>query len=159
MGNSATPSIPAALKRDYEYLTGQKLIRAIKANSRPQLADCVDLARKELKSNNVKLAHDKEYEYMVKQMILYLTRGYDVGDGVLFTKTPLEIAEMNHSDVAIAFINETLSQLNRNEIGSKILADRGVSGITPVSATIGAVDKDRVAQAKERLKAFQQDKK
>jgi hypothetical protein len=94
---------------------------------------------------------------MVKKMVTYLTRGYDVGDGVLFVKTPLEIAAINHCAEAAAFINENLELLSRSQIGSQVVAKQGVS-VAPKSS-MGAVDKDRVHQAKERLKAFQAERK
>lgn len=159
MGNKPTPYLPEMLKKDYEYQTGQRLIRAIKANSRSQLQDAVDCARNEIQlhSKNVKIAHDKDYEDMVKKMIAYLTRGYDVGDGVLFTKTPLEIAEIYHCSDAAAFINENLELLSRSQVSSHVVAKQGLS-VAPKSS-VGAVDKDRVHQAKERLKAFQAERK
>lgn len=157
MGNTPTPAIPEMLLKDYEHKTAQRLIRGIKANSRRQMEESYDAARKELLTANTKVAHDKEYEIMVKSMIAYLTRGYDVGDGMVFTKTPLEIAREYHADEAIAFIEEKLEQLQKSEVGSKEVSKRGV-GVAPTSSA-GKVDKDRVAQAKDRLRQFQNERK
>lgn len=157
MGNTATPAIPEMLLKDYEHKTAQRLIRGIKANSRRQMEEAYDAARKELLTANTKLAHDKEYEIMVKSMIAYLTRGYDVGDGMVFTKTPLEIAREYHADEAIAFIEEKIEQLQKSEVGAKEVSKRGV-GVAP-AASAGKVDKDRVAQAKDRLRQFQNERK
>lgn len=157
MGNSATPAIPEMLMKDYEHKTAQRLIRGIKANSRRQMEEAFDAARKELLSNNTKLAHDKEYEIMVKTMISYLTKGYDVGDGVIFTKTPMEIAQEYHADEAISFIEEKLEHLQKNEVGAKEVSKRGLN--VPSTSSAGRVDKDRVAQAKDRLKQFQNERK
>lgn len=157
MGNTPTPAIPEMLLKDYEHKTAQRLIRGIKANSRRQLEEAFDSARKELLSNNTKLAHDKEFENMVKNMIAYLTRGYDVGDGALFTKTPLEIAREYHADVAIEFIEEKIAHLQKSEVGAKEIDKRGIN--VPATSSAGRVDKDRVALAKERLKQFQAEKK
>lgn len=157
MGNTPTPAIPEMFVKDYEHKTAQRLIRGIKANSRRQMEESYDCARKELLSNNTKTAHDKEYEFMVKSMITYLTRGYEVGDGVIFTKTPMEIAKEYHADEAIAFIQEKLEHLQKSEVGGKEVSKRGIN-VASTSIT-GRVDKDRVAQAKERLKQFQNERK
>lgn len=157
MGNTPTPGIPDMLVKDYEHKTAQRLIRGIKANSRRQMEDAYDSARKELLSSNTKLAHDKEFEIMVKAMLSYLTRGYDVGEGAIFTKTPLEIAKEYHANEAIAFIEEKLEYLQKSEVGGAEVKKRGIN--VPSSTSTGRIDKDRVAQAKERLKQFQNERK
>ena len=150
MGNSFNPG---DLTREYEYISGKKLMRAIKANSRVQMEESYEMAKAELLPKSKSTTHDKEYENMIKQMTLYLTRGYNVGDGVLFLKTPLEVAEENHSDQAISFIRAALEQLQKHDTGKQILEDKGLKIASTNS--VGQVDKERVHQAKERLKQFQ----
>jgi hypothetical protein len=152
MGNSSS-ALP--LVKEYEHIAGKKLIRAIKANSKMQMEESYEMAKKELLPKSKTSTHDKEYENMIKQMTLYLTRGYNVGDGVLFTKTPLEIAKEFHADQATEFINKALEQLNKNEIAAEILKEQGLK-VTSTSV-VGSVDRDRVQTAKERLKQFQSD--
>lgn len=157
MGNAPTPHLPEMLVKDYEHQTAERLIRGIKANSRRQMDEAFELARKELLTTNSKLAHDKEYEIMVKKMVAYLTRGYDVGEGMLFTKTPLDIAKEYHADEAVAFINEQLERLNKSDVGAKAIGQQKVK--VSAASVVGPVDKDRVAQAKERLQKFRNEKK
>ena len=160
MGNSNTSMSPVEIvtNKDKEHIHGQKLIRAIKANSRAQLEECMEIAKKETLTNNLKSAHDKDYETMIKKMTLYLTRGYNVGDGVLFTKTPLQIATELGCDQSIAFINEKLAELSKVDLATKVMEDKRATMPASHSA-IGRVDRDRVNQAKERLKAFQNERK
>lgn len=152
MGNSFNP---ADFNKEYENVCGKKLIRAIKANSPTQLEESYEMAKKELLPRSKGTAHDKEYENMIRKMTLYLTRGYDVGDGMLFKKTPLQIAEEHHSDLAITFINRTLAELKKNEIAAEMLEEQGLK--VKANSVVGDIDKDRVHQAKERLKQFQKD--
>lgn len=154
MGNSMNPG---ELLKEHEYQSGQKLIRAIKANSRSQIESCMAIVKQELMSTTRSMAHDKDYEHVLTKTRQYLTRGYNIGDGVIFTKTPLEIAEMHNSDEAIACINELLDQLQRREDATKVNAASTRS--SDKSSSGGAIDKARVAEAKERLKAFQQERK
>lgn len=158
MGNSSLNPVPDLLK-EYEYNTGQKLLRAIKANSRTQMKECLDFVKEEIRSQNKtsKLAHDKDYENMMKKVTLYFTRGYDIGDGVIFTKTPLQYAESLQSDQAIAFLNDTLAELSRNETASKVIEDKRAV-VVKEQSFMGKVDRDRVNQAKDRLKAFQNER-
>jgi len=152
MGNSSN-SI-SGLVKEYEYQSGEKLIRAIKADSRQQLDACMDFIKQEFISQSRKMAHDKEFEMLQQIIKNYLTRGYDIGDGVLFTKSPLEIAELNHAQVAKAFIIEKLENIKRFETLSTTS-----SNATSNRSTGGAIDKSRVAEAKERLKKFQEERK
>lgn len=152
MGNKLTP--PDIL-RDYEHTSAKKLIRAIKANSRTQLEDSFEMAKKELLPMSKGTTHDKEYENMIKKMTEYLTRSYDVGEGMLFKKTPMEIAEEYQADQAIVFIKQSLEHLQKNEIASKILDEKGMK--VESSTSVGNIDRDRVQLAKERLKQYQKD--
>ncbi len=156
MGNS----IPVSeVMKEYEYNTGQKLLRAIKANSKSQMQECINLVKEEIRSQNKtsRLAHDKDYENMVKKVTIYLTRGYDIGDGMLFTKTPSQYAEQLKSDQALEFVNTTLTELSKIDTANKILEEKGTK-VVRESSSVGVVDRDRVNQAKERLKAFQNER-
>jgi hypothetical protein len=143
----------ANLTKEYENVCGKKLIRAIKANSRVQMEESYEMAKHELLPKSKSSAHDQEYELMIKKMTTYLTRGYNVGDGMLFLKTPLEIAEENHSDQAKQYILEKLEELSKTKVGAEIVQEKGIK-ITS-STTVGQVDKERAHTAKERLKQFQ----
>jgi hypothetical protein len=156
MGNSMP--VPEVMK-EYEYNTGQKLLRAIKANSKTQMQECIDVVKEEIRSQNKtsRLAHDKDYENMIKKVTLYLTRGYDIGDGMLFTKTPIQYAEQLKADQAIQFINNTLIELSKIESANKVMEEKGTK-VARESSSVGVVDRDRVNQAKERLKAFQNER-
>jgi hypothetical protein len=158
MGNSTAATLTSGIMKEYEYNTGQKLLRAIKANTRTQMQECMDTVREEIKSQSktTMIAHDKEYDNMIK-VTLYFTRGYDVGDGVIFTKTPLQYAEQLKSDQAIDFINRVLADLSRNDVANTVMVEKGAKVVTEQSF-MGKVDKDRVQQAKDRLKAFQNDR-
>jgi hypothetical protein len=105
------------------------------------------------------MAHDKEYEYILMKTKQYLTRGYNVGDGVIFTKTPLEVADMYSADQATAYMRDQLDQIQRRENSMKVNASSIPINTNEKAATVGVIDKARVAEAKERLRAFQQEKK
>lgn len=150
--------VPEVMK-EYEYNTGQKLIRAIKANSKTQMQECIDVVKEEIRSQNKtsRLAHDKDYENMIKKVTLYLTRGYDIGDGMIFTKTPMQYAEHLKSDQAIEFINKTLTELSKIDTANQLMEEKGTK-VVRESSSVGRVDRERVNQAKERLKAFQNER-
>lgn len=157
MGNTSLK--PGELLKEHEYQSGQKLIRAIKANSPNQLESCMSLVKQELMSTTRSMAHDKEYEYIQTKTKQYLTRGYNVGDGIIFTKTPMEIAEMYTADQAAAYLRDQLDQIQRRENSMKVNASTVPNNANEKSSSVGVVDKARVAEAKERLRAFQQEKK
>jgi hypothetical protein len=69
----------------YEHSSGKILILSIEENQRSQTQGAIDAARKDFTT----LAHGVDYDDMVKKMIEYLTRHYDIGDGIAFRKTPL----------------------------------------------------------------------
>lgn len=151
MGNSTTTEF----LKDYEYQKGEKLIRSIKANSREQIMDSIDIARKEL-LNNRQIAHDKEYDEMIQKMTQYLTRKYDMGEGGLFGgKTPLELAKELRANHAIDCLNEQILLLSRNQSSSKVLQEKDIKALSS-NSVIGPVDKTRAIEARERLKAFQE---
>lgn len=154
MGNKLNP-IPESLTKEYEHIAGKKLIRAVKSNLPAQLEESYELAKSELLPKSKSTAHDKEYETMVTKMITYLTRGYNIGDGILFTKTPLEIAEEYHADQSIRWINTKLEYLQKNEVGRKLLEDKEIK--VKSTSAVGPVDRERVHSAKERLKQFQKE--
>lgn len=157
MGNTSLN--PGELLKEHEYQCGQKLIRAIKANSPNQLENCMSLVKQELMSTTRGMAHDKEYEYILMKTKQYLTRGYNVGDGVFFTKTPMEIAEVYAADEAAAYMKDQLDQIQRRENSLKANASAVPINTNEKSSIVGVIDKARVAEAKERLRAFQQEKK
>lgn len=140
------------LMKEYEHVSGKRLLRAIRANHAGNVKESIEAARKELLSGDRRKSHDEDYDNMVRKMTTYLTRQYDVGDGMLFGKTPLELAASVGSDQATEAINEELAILSKNKASSEILERKGAS--VSQSTALGKVDKDRAVQARERLKEF-----
>lgn len=145
MGNVET-----GLFKEYESNTGTMLIRAIKSNSRIQVEKAIEFARKELATPNLKKTHDEDYELMREKMNLYLTRKYDIGDGMLWKKTPLELAAMVEAVEAMEAIKESLLKLSHTKEQKHINMDKAPA----IQAAVGNIDQDRVALAKSRLQAL-----
>jgi len=145
MGNVET-----GLFKEYENVTGTMLMRAIKSNSRMQVEQAIEFARKELASPNLKKTHDEDYEMMREKMNLYLTRKYDIGDGMLWKKTPVELATSLEANDALQAIRETLLKLSQTKDQKHINTDRAPA----IQAAVGNIDQDRVALAKSRLQAL-----
>ena len=143
------------LFKEYESSTGKMLLRGIRNNNQQQVADAVDFARKQLAQPNLKKNHEEDYRRMTEKMTAYLTRRYDVGDGVLHWKTPVDFAESLGSHLVIEYLKDTIYQL-----GQKVDRERtvNVDKAPAIKAAVGTVDSDRVSLAKARLKEFR-DKK
>lgn len=150
MGNSFNTD---NLMKEYEHSSGKRLLRAIRANHAGNVRDAIEVAKKELLSNDRRKSHDQDYDNMIKKMTIYLTQKYDIGDGILFGKTPLELAESLFADEAIRAIQDELSILSKNKVAADILEQKG--GQVRESPSVGKVDKERAVQARERLKEFQ----
>jgi hypothetical protein len=164
MGNEMpTPTI----FKEYEHRSGKRLIAAVRANSREAVDAAVEFTRHEFtKPLNSSTANASDYETMQQRMEQYLLGPKDVGDGIIFKKGPLELAtELRSTEAAAAILDHlnrlgvhvppahligTASSISSNSVAVPDLKDRGVD-----SATVGHVNAERSAAAKERLKAFQ----
>lgn len=141
--NSASKSV-SSLVAASESHSGKKLLLAIKANSRSQVEAAIEFAKKErIQSNSGGENHEKQYDDMIYRMLNYLTREYDVGDGILYKKTPIQYARSLVANEAEECIEEAIAKFKKQENTDK------------VSKTVGKVDADRVKTAKERLREFQ----
>lgn len=135
------------LFKEYESSTGKLLIKAIRNNNQKQVADAIDVARKQLAKPNMSKSHEDDYNDMTIMMTKYLTRKYDVGDGILYKKTPLELATSVESNNTIEFIKDSIFSLTHTKQESNINLDKAPC----IKAAVGTVDQDRVALAKSRL--------
>lgn len=136
-----------SLFKEYESSTGKLLIKAIRNNSQKQVAEAIDFARKQLATPNMKKTHEDDYNNMTSRMTQYLTQKYDVGDGMLYKKTPLELAASVESNNTIEYIKDTIFSLTHTKQESHINLDKAPN----IKAAVGVVDQDRVALAKSRL--------
>jgi hypothetical protein len=149
MGNTvnSVSKSAASLVALSESASGRKLLLGIKANSKTQILAAIEIVKKErIKANTGGDSHEKQYDDMIRRMLSYLTGEYDIGDGVLFKKTPIQYARSLAADEAEDCIEEAIEQLKKQENTDKM------------SKTVGLVDADRVRQAKERLKEYQKTK-
>lgn len=82
MGNR-TPYNSKALESgffvEYENKSGKKLLQAIRSNSTEHFYKAMEIAREEFVKPTTSSSNDAEYEEMVRNMIKYLTRMYDIG--------------------------------------------------------------------------------
>lgn len=162
MGNSIEkPSI----FKEYEHKSGRRLIAAIKNNSRQEVEEAIEFCRHEFtRPLSGTTANSSDYDVMHKRLEQYLLSPKDIGDGIIFKKTPLEMCKDKGSHEAGAVILEHLNrlgvQLPAGTLPSNFTAapadlkDRGVE-----SVNVGFVNQERSTLAKERLKAFQATKK
>jgi hypothetical protein len=123
------------------------LVRAIKANSKEKVDEAVEFARREfIKPRRAGNANPAEFEDMTRGLLNYLQQDTDIGDGQLFTQTPLVFARR-----CKAYEAETAIQLHIDRLN--IDSRKGTA-----SKTVGEVSASRAELAKERLKAFQASK-
>jgi hypothetical protein len=82
MGNK-TPYNSKALESgffvDHESKSGKRLLQAIRSNSVEHFNKALELAREEFIKPTTSKSNDAEYEEMVRGIIKYLTRTYDIG--------------------------------------------------------------------------------
>lgn len=132
--------------QSYENKSAKKLLDAIKRDSSKHILIAIESAKVEFIKPTKKAANQAEYDEMVLGMMKYLTRKYDIGDGVLFTKTPLEYCAIMKSQLAKETLESEIEKYKAME--SKLDSrDRGSDSMNA-----------RANLAKERLKAFQQTK-
>jgi hypothetical protein len=155
MGNSADK--PSILE-DYEHKSGKRLLASIRVNQRDVTQMAIDFARKEFAKHATGfLSVSLDYDEMSAKLEKYLTKQYDIGDGVIFTKTPLEFCDAIGSSESAAVIRENLQRISMVTNGKK-------EGVHPVgigieNAAVGVVTHDRAMLAKARLQAFQATRK
>ena len=159
MGNKQ--GIPSTIFKEYEHKSGRRLISAIKNNSRQETEDAIEFCRHEFtKPLSGTTANASDYDTMHKRLEQYLLSPKDIGDGIIFKKTPLEVCKDKGSNESAAVILEHLNRLGvQLPTGTSPasftaapldLKDRGVE-----SVNVGFVNQERSNLAKERLKAFQ----
>lgn len=135
----------------YENTSGKKLLVAIDLNNKEATQVAIDYCRSEF----TKKSYALDYDEMMEKMENYLTRHYNIGDGIIFRKTPLEYCEHKQAEESALVIKENLQILrgvNRKKCGEENSAGRE-------SATVGLITQERAVLAKERLKAFQATRK
>lgn len=155
--------------QSFEYSSGKMLCKAISADSRAQVDEAVEYARRELlKPRTGGVANTRDFADVNAALIKYLTQDTDVGDGPLFTQKPLVFCEARKPPAlaAHAAISEHLQRLRKlagQSTGGSGGSGGGVSGSKSGSGSGsvtggdgGACGADRAAVAKERLKAFQE---
>jgi hypothetical protein len=154
MGN-ATTSVSDALFKEYESTTGKLLLRGIRNNNKKQVTDAIDFARKELATPNMKKTHEQDFAYMTQKMTAYLTRKYDVEEGILHWKTPLDYAKSLGSELVIEVLENMILQLAQKTNDEK---EVNIDKAPSIKAAVGKVDADRVALAKARLQEMRNKK-
>lgn len=155
MGNTVRAASDAMFK-EYESTTGKLLFRGIRNNNKQQVVDAIDFARKELIAPNMNKTHEEDYARMAEKMTEYLTRKYDVEEGILHWKTPLDYARSIGADNVVECIEETIVQLNQKV--DKVKREINVDRAPAIKSAVGTVDADRVALAKARLQEMRNKK-
>jgi hypothetical protein len=137
----ASSSVLFRAFQSFEHRSGKMLVKAIKANSKEKVDEAVEFARREFVKPRTKgVANPSEFDDMTRGLLNYLQQDTDVGDGQLFTQTPLAFARHCKANEAEKAIQSHIDRLN-------------IKGST--SKTVGEVSASRAELAKERLKAFQ----
>lgn len=144
------------LFKEYECNTGQKLFRGIKANSKVQIEMAIEEARHDWMSSSIKKSPEQDFEEMTKKVLKYLTRTYDVGEGMLHKKTPVQYARDCDATEAAAYLETTIVSLQNHRSPE----ERNTQITAPVTTQlVGKIDGSRAKIAKERLQAFQETRK
>jgi len=81
-------------------------------------------------------------------MLIYLTKKYDTGQGMMKKRTPIEYAEELGADEVKGLLKDTIKDLESKSIA---LPDSNVT----VASECARSTSDRVLLAKARLEAFQ----
>jgi len=151
MGNAAPSAVTNAVDRlKLESVNGKRLLAAIRSNSPAAVLDAIQLARKEYtKPISKTTANSSAYDDMLSHLLTYLKKSYDVGEGPLFVKTPLEYCQELRADKAAAAIKEEIEKLE------KPMAARERSDVIKTTV-IGQINSDRAIEAKARLQAYRE---
>lgn len=157
MGNSIRNATDNLMK-EYEISTGKLLLKAIAADSPEEIEKAISVARKELVNMraSVRVTHDEEFETMTKRMLKYLTQSYDIGEGLLFKKSPVNYAKSLNATEAVRYLEITIEKI----ISSDTTTDGRNTAISApkTTAAVGKIDRQRVDLAKERLKELRNKK-
>jgi len=134
------------LMHSFEHKSGKMLCAAIRKNTKEAIDDAVEFARREfIKPHTKGVSNQSDFDDMNRGLITYLTQDTDIGDGSLFTQTPLKYAKSLKHEIAHKTIQDHLDRLhllNRKEEGK-------------INKVVGEVNATRAELAKERLKEFQ----
>lgn len=152
-GDSVSKSSLIGKFKEFEHLSGKKLLAAIRSDNEDGASDAIEFARQEyikpVAGSMAKASNLSGYEDMTKGMVAYLTREYDVGDGIVFKQTPLEYARAKKAKKVEQIIEKSILDLER------------LMGINAAktSYSVGEVTKERVEEAKARLQAIRDTRK
>ena len=148
MGNKVTGSSVSGMLalHEFEHISGRHLIEAINANDPKKCQKAIDIAKSEFSKPVVNNMNKTDYDEMIEYMTKYLTKEYNVGDGILFVRTPLKYCADKNAKECEVVIRSNLDTFAQSGNPGKQ---------TRVSNTVGEINKERVSQAKERLNEFQ----
>jgi hypothetical protein len=150
MGNKVTnSSFSSALTGEFEHRSAKKLLTAIRVDDPALAQKAIDSAKAEFSRPVSSNSNRADYDDMINEMKNYLTRQYDVGDGPLFTRSPVEYAKHLKAQKVEQVITRNIMELE---------------GLIPGSGpkfnqAVGEVTHERAALAKARLQAFNKDAK
>lgn len=149
MGNSQSEGNAMNMFHSYENRNGKLLLAAIKNDCLEEFHIACETARKEFVRPKTRSSNAAGFDDMLQGMYEYLTRPYDIGNGPLFTKTPLQYAEMLKSTKIIGPLTEKIKELEKSKP-----AIRPVDNV--FDGRSGTSDSSHRANiAKDRLRAFQ----
>lgn len=181
MGNSTSNIFSS----NAEYITGVKLLSAIKANSPTLLQSAFEQARTEIVKD-----HNSSFTRANELVAQYLTQKYDYGEGMFNKKNPIEYCELLGANEALVELVKLLITVSRSEEARNVINNNNIDmdkyrklvpdnynemrkilfenenanqnksegfNLFKSSSTTSTVTQDanRVNQAKERLKEFQ----
>ena len=153
MGNrqSMAPGASAPMSLlSFEYVSGRLLLAAIRNDSEADVIKAIEAARKEfVKPVNGKKSNSSDFRDMVDCLTKYLTKPYDIGEGLLFPLTALEYCARLKSFKCEAAIRDKLKELQKQRSGDSTQQGRRVKQSTDASL--------RADEARERLRKFQRE--
>jgi len=154
MGNTSQ-SLPDIFQ-NYEHRQGTKLLAAIREDSKEGIDEAVEFARQECikAKTSTSTSASNDFDLMIDKMTTYLTQQYDVGDGPIFTKTPIELAKDLYCDHATPAIEDHLSKLKMQT--EKRNDGKSQRSMFTSKDKVGESKQKEVAAAKARLLAFRE---
>lgn len=134
------------LRIGLELNNGTMLFKAIKEDDPIMVDEAIEHCRKEvIKQRTNSKDFNKDFESMQVKLIRYLTARYNIEGGMFSsTETPEQYARSLGSDRAATKIKEAIIRLQAADLKAPV----------KVSKTVGIVDSDRAATAKEKLLAY-----
>eukprot|EP01035_Chromulina_nebulosa_P021707 gene21707-28091_t len=158
MGNgdsSESKAYKGGILQEYERNSHKKLLAAIKGNSYESTLQAIEYCRLEFVKPTQKASNKAEYDDLILGMIKYLSFPIDVGEGLIFKKTPIEFAEKLKSYESKRALEEKLEYYRKAEMKLDKKLDKLTSIVIPNKDEI---TEERKELAKARLQAFR-DKK